>query len=295
MRWASAFRQRLLAFSLVMFLPLCAWSQTRVHSEDPIITRTFTEITKQFRDELRGAFPFVSEGPLDLYTVTNAKEMQRLSKALKLSNPPNWAFGVCWPSRRVIMLRLDGPMEVLRHTLLHEIVHLEFGVGLAASKTPLWFSEGVAQLLERGIKLQRPPLSQQRRGWGEAIALSELTNRFPHWGSQAQRAYAQSEAMVWYLYDEVGHERFVKLLAELQAQSASFNEAFQTAYGGTIDEFESRFLETSQFNQWWHELFRDYTLLGFAGILLAIAGIRSRLQQRKRLTAMKYREALEDE
>ena len=270
-------------------------ARTIVHTKRANKAKTLTEAADRFRHDLQQLFPFVRDGDLHLYTAKDSAHLLALSKSLSLSTPPSWAFGVCWPSRRVIILRLDASPETVRQTLLHEIVHLEFGSGLSRAQTPLWFSEGVAQLLERGLDAKRPPLTKQQRGWGRAIALTELTDRFPHWGAKAERAYAQSEAMVWFLYDERGRVDFIKFLSALHNPDARFETAFEHAYGYTVQEFEGRFLEKSQFARWWHELFRDSTLLGFAGLLLIVAAVRSRRKQRQKLARLRDIEELEQE
>ena len=182
---------------------------------------------------------------------------------------------------------------MLRQTLFHELVHLELGRGLSKAKAPLWFREGLAQLLERGIDATRPPLSQQMRGWGQAIPIDSLTEHFPHWGAKAERAYAQSEAMVRFLYDEMNREGFLAFVGAMQLGSVPFETLLRQRYGYSSAQFEERFLAKAQFNRWWHELFRDSTLLGMAGILLAFAAVRSRRRQRVRLNEMRRDEFME--
>ena len=164
---------------------------------------------------------------------------------------------------------------------------------MSAARTPLWFSEGVAQLLERGLDARRAPLSEQRRGWGRAIALTDLTSSFPHWGAKAERAYLQSEAMIWFLYDELGRADFLELLSALHRPGVRFEHVFESTCGYSVTEFESRFLDKSQFSRWWHELFRDSSLLGFTGVLLAFAAFRNRRKQKARLAHLRESEEQE--
>ena len=181
---------------------------------------------------------------------------------------------------------------LFKETLVHELVHLIFGGGFERTQVPVWFSEGVAQMLERGFDASRsaPNIELQRRG--APLSLSELTVRFPDHGARAQRAYAQAEAMTWFIRDELGSDRFDALIEDLNVGSQTFPQVFEQTLGYGLETFEVKFSDTMQVQRWWHELFRETTLFTMMGLLLAVGAVRRRRQMFAQLNKLRRQEDL---
>ncbi len=263
-----------------------------IMSEVPRLKPVLEKVVGDFRDNASEHFDFIQWEGVSIYGVKNTQSLEKRRIALGLSKPPGWAFGVCWPAQRVIILRLDGPLRTIEETLIHELVHLVFGTGFNRSQVPVWFSEGLAQMLERGLGAVRgrPDVELQQRGI--PLSLADLTNRFPNHNARAQRAYVQAEAMTWFIRDEVGAARFNELIKTLHQDRHPFKTVVEAALGYGLDTFESKFVEAVQVQRWWHELFRETTLFTITGLLLVFGGIKRRRQMFAQLRKLRRQEEL---
>jgi hypothetical protein len=284
---------------LTFLVVLCGVSTTlnaaaplTIEIEVPRLGPAVERVVRDFRTSVSSHFDFVVWEGVAIFAVKDAAGLESRRVQLGLSRPPDWAFGVCWPARRVIIIRLDGSLSTIKETLVHELVHLIFGSGFERSKVPVWFSEGIAQMLERGFEAVRgaPDIERQRRG--QPLSLTDLTARFPNHGARAQRAYAQAEAMTWFIRDELGADKFDGFIKTLNVDGRPFSEVFKQTLGYDLRVFETKFIKTMQVERWWHELFRETTLFTIMGGLLVVGGVRRRRQMFAQLKKLRRQEDL---
>jgi hypothetical protein len=263
-----------------------------IETEVPRLRPAVERVVEEFRSSVSSHFDFVEWSGVEIFAVKDASALERRRIELGLSQPPKWAFGVCWPARRIIIIRLDGALSTIKETLVHELVHLVFGRGFERTQVPAWFSEGVAQMLERGFGAGRsaPDIEFQRRG--NPLSLVELTLSFPDHGGRAQRAYAQAEAMTWFIRDELGTDRFDALIKRLNLDTQTFPQVFEQTLGYDLETFEFKFSDTMQVQRWWHELFRETTLFTMMGLLLVVGAVRKRRQMFEQLKKLRRQEDL---
>ncbi len=282
----------LITFILSVSVSFKVSAALTITAEVPRLKPALEQVLKTFRENAAEHFDFIKWEGVSIFGVKSAQALERRRIELGLSKPPSWAFGVCWPAQKIIILRLDGPLRTIEETLVHELVHLVFGTGFSRSKVPIWFSEGLAQMLERGLGAvrSRPDAALQQRG--TPLSLRNLTERFPNHGARAQRAYVQAEAMTWFIRDEIGGARFNHLIKTLHQDEAPFEAVFETIVGYGLDTFESKFVDAVQVQRWWHELFRETTLFTLTGLLLVFGGIRRRRQMFTQLRQLRRKEEL---
>ena len=283
----------ILALTLLNLLPSFVGATVRVESEIPRLHAALERVVLRFRMDVNQHFEFVHWDEVTVYGVENERALEEKRLALGLGKPPSWAFGVCYPASKVVIIRLDGPMQEIERTLVHELVHLIFGVGFNSSDVPSWFSEGVAQMFEGGLTSDGRERFKQPRLRGPPMPLDSLTGQFPDHGSLAQHAYLQAEQMTWFIHDELGRERFVLLIRSVVVEGLLFERAFESFLGYPLSEFEAKFVSNTQTEEWWHELFREPTLFTFTGILLILGGFRRRKDVLNRIRRLRTLEDAE--
>ncbi|MGB0647367.1 MAG: peptidase MA family metallohydrolase, partial [Bradymonadia bacterium] len=170
-RWIAT-----LIFIMCSCLPCFVGATVQIESEVPRLRTALEGVVSRFQTDVDQHFSFVQWHGVSVYGVENQKSLEQKRLALGLGKPPTWAFGVCYPASKVIIIRLDGAMEEIERTLVHELVHLIFGVGFSSSEVPSWFSEGVAQMFEQGLTTERRDTLNQVRTRGPPIALEDLTH-----------------------------------------------------------------------------------------------------------------------
>ncbi|MHB1125827.1 MAG: peptidase MA family metallohydrolase [Bacillota bacterium] len=122
-----------------------------------------------------------------------------------------------------------GPMA-------HEYAHLVMDY-ITAGNYPRWLTEGVAQYVERevtGFVFEAP--NGPANFW---YPLSEMDGGFDNLPDQAL-AYRESLAMIDFLVQHNGFPALQRMLYDL-GKGKTLNQAMQTEYGFSIDQFEKAF------------------------------------------------------
>lgn len=124
--------------------------------------------------------------------------------------------------------RSEGPMA---HEYAHFIVDY-----IAGGNYPRWFTEGIAQRVERKITGYEMALT----GTEEYYDLSQMDEDFDLLPNQSA-AYRQSLAMVDFLAQEYGEAALYQILQAL-GKGENLNGAFKESIGLDVKGFESKFL-----------------------------------------------------
>lgn len=147
---------------------------------------------------------------------------------------PQWASGVYY--NRTILLKEDK-LENLINTLGHEIAHSFFNESISHKKVPLWFEEGVAQIISGEEEDITTSFLLSLTG---GVPLKDLETSFPSSIFGKRIAYAKSRIFVLKIIDKIGWDGFYVLLYNL-GRGDSFEEAFFKEMGENINFFEKNF------------------------------------------------------
>jgi Peptidase MA superfamily len=164
---------------------------------------------------------------------------------VKFTGLPSWSRGAAvnhqsfLPKREIVTYQQDSGF--LDRILPHEISHLIIRDFIGANKIlPLWFDEGLAQLMEQGKE------DIARRGMKQIV---RQNNQIPfdiiaHYDTRAETDsrkvaifYLQSVTMVDFLIKNFGSAKFAQFCRMLR-DGANFDEAFERAYFQLLDSFK---------------------------------------------------------
>jgi Peptidase MA superfamily len=196
----------------------------------------------------------------------------------------DWARGIAYTSRNLVLLRLDKDnILTLDETFEHEISHIVL-LKAAKKRPPIWFIEGLAIYQAKQDLISRFEAAAGAAVGGNLIPFSKLTRSFPSGSAARSLAYAQSGLFMHFLINELGEEAIGKIISAM-ASGSSFSSAFVMTAGHSVDYFEDSWMESfdgflplllSLRSNWW--LWTFMTLL----FLVAVAVKLTKVRRRKR-------------
>ncbi|MDB4956746.1 MAG: hypothetical protein JWO36_4315 [Myxococcales bacterium] len=218
---------------------------------------------------------------------------------------PPWAIGVAYPDLGVISVAmrrgatLSDPMTTLRH----ELAHIALGAAIGP-RAPHWLHEGFAYQHSGEWSWERSETLAGMAWFGGVVPLDELDRSFPAEELPADRAYAESYDFVGYLsrrgrYEDTADDGdrwpFRKFLMQV-GHGDDLDTAAMRAFGKPLHAL---------FDEWREDLGKRYLLapiglLGLGvwvlcGLLLMVAWLRRRRQNRRRIAQWDREERLHDE
>ena len=134
----------------------------------------------------------------------------------------------------------------LNGVIPHEISHIFFNhvVYNPTVSVPVWINEGVAQYNEFITHEWEMDLVETAAGDGSLIPLSALEDGFGSYDvDRIYLSYAEAFSAATYLVNTYGNEGLSTLLAAYK-DGEQTDEAFQTALGISIDQFETNWAES---------------------------------------------------
>lgn len=147
---------------------------------------------------------------------------------------PQWASGVYY--NRTILLKEDK-FENLLKTFAHEIAHSFFNESISHQKVPLWFEEGVAQIISGE---EEDIISSFLLNLTGGLAIKDLEISFPSDIFGKRIAYAKSRVFVLKIIDRIGWDGLYVLLYNI-SRGDSFDEALFKEMGENINSLEKNF------------------------------------------------------
>ncbi len=218
-----------------------------------------------------------------------------LARELKGAAIAEWAAGVAFTDRGLVLLRIDAQTQ-LNHmdVFRHEISHIALARAVKHRHLPHWFIEGVAvhqageRLVERWLKASTATLTDS------LSPLSNYDTSFPRDGTRADLAYAESTAFLGFLLKRYGW-RGIRTLVTRVKRGERFAPAFESLYGGTVSQVERDWRRLLESDASWARIFGDSTVLWTAAsVLFIVSWWVQRRRIRQRLAALGALEA-EDE
>ncbi|MBZ4687783.1 MAG: hypothetical protein JG764_1416 [Clostridiales bacterium] len=148
---------------------------------------------------------------------------------IRVLSPNEWIYGK-EGYEMTRYFRQNGPMT-------HEYAHLVVDYKTRGNY-PRWFTEGVAQLVEKQITgFQFAPVSSTE-DW---YSIKEMDRGFDELSDQSL-AYGQSLAMIEFLVEEYGHEKLQGIMDRL-GEGKTISGAFIHEIGINLEQFEKSFKE----------------------------------------------------
>lgn len=200
---------------------------------------TFSELVEGADARVRrlcgmlGICDFVGD-PMDVYVADDPTEFA--SHFPPGNRMAERAVGVAFPSQGRIVLRAHGTAHFsLSETFDHEISHILVHRAAKGRHVARWFLEGVAIWQADESVIQELENAAGAAWHDDLYAFSDIERQFPDQGRSVDKAYAQSAIFVRWLYIHHGVHGFRNLLLRVR-EGASFNEAFESAYGGSVDD-----------------------------------------------------------
>jgi hypothetical protein len=187
---------------------------------------------------LESLFGLQPSGPVQVVLAASQAEF----KAALPEDAPDWASGVAFPSRNLIILKsfnVDSrtrPGDVLDHELAHLILRRLFG----SRTVPTWLEEGLTMHMADEIGWGRQWAMTRAVGTKKLIPLADLAAGFPEETMAAETAYAESYYFIAYLRNQYGRDALGRLIRDL-AVGHTLDGALARLSGGTTTDLEERF------------------------------------------------------
>ncbi len=143
-----------------------------------------------------------------------------LTAAQPALQPANrlWLEGRADPALNLVIATVSpdaDPVQSLERQLPHELMHLMIYrlTGEYYGHVPNWLNEGLAVMNQARPDPQSAQVLAAARQAGRLPSLASLCGPFPADAAEARLAYAESEAVVRYLYQQYGAPGVARLLA----------------------------------------------------------------------------------
>ncbi len=196
----------------------------------------------------------------------------------------DWAAGVAWPEKNLIVLRVDQTMLLsLDETFEHELSHLLLYQAVK-SDIPRWFVEGLAILQSERNMIQRFEAVAGATVSDSLFTLEQLSQGFPSTVSGRGLAYAQSGMFVAWLHRTIGPDAFRKVLVAM-AHGLPVDEAGRRVTGTTLGSWDETWREGLGKGSWLKGL-TDSWMLWSVLALLVVVGVLLKRRRNKKVKAL---------
>jgi len=157
-----------------------------------------------------------------------------------------WTGGQAFPDYSIVLINV-APQELewgkgaTTHELTHQVIHQRIKSPLGDLSMPHWMDEGLAMYYETypgTLDSQfSAPLKRAIQN-DTAVPLRTLSGNFPADSAAANLAYAQSYAVVDFIYRKYGRDKMVQLLQEFKTGGA-YDDIFKKVLGVDTDGLDN--------------------------------------------------------
>ena len=183
---------------------------------------------------------------------------------------PDWAVGVAYPHRNLIVLLKGAGGDILQ-TFEHEVCHILLGQAFGSSHVPRWLHEGMAIIIAGQWSMQRLSTMTMAVLTGKMLSMDDITHAFPRDKHRAELAYCQSFYFISFLKSQFGDDEFRTFLS-IYSSSKDFKLALWKAYYLDWDEIEELWLEYLKLRFSWIPILFSTGMLWFLASLVFIWG-----------------------
>lgn len=189
----------------------------------------------QSLDDLAKSTGLRSDAPIDLYIYSSADDLQSA-----VLYEPGWTGGLAYPELGIVIIGIaPADVEWGKSTIAHELTHVLAGrlAFTCLGEVPTWLQEGLAVYGEGGLDEASRKLFDRAVAEDKLLSVRALSGGFSEDPAKADISYSQSYSLVRFLIERYGPERILALLDALR-QGATVDEAMQSVYGLTLEQFE---------------------------------------------------------
>jgi len=202
---------------------------------------------------------------------------------------PSWSVAVTSGDRMVFRLDLvdHGAANSLDLVLKHECVH--FALNRTRARLPRWFEEGLAAH-HAGLPYLEPDTTVERAASaGRLPRLAEADRLFDGGERDAALGYKLGQRAAGVFVRRFGDAAIARLV-QASAEGAAFPDAFASAAGESLDDFERGLFEevTPPLPFWLFVVVEnlELSLLTLAALLAAAGYLRWRLRRERAMSAL---------
>lgn len=196
----------------------------------------------------------------------------------------DWAAGIAYTDRDLILLRLDGGMMLtLLETFEHEVSHIAL-LNAVTRRPPQWFIEGLAILQARQDLISRFEAAAGAAVHGNLIPFADLHRGFPATAGGRRLAYAQSGLFMHFLQSELGGPAGLRKVISRMVEGDSIYKAVHQVSGRPLDDIEAEWRDTLSGVRPWIISLRDSWWLwtGMAFLFLFAVFVKTRRIRRRK-------------
>lgn len=198
---------------------------------------------------------------------------------------PEWAAAVYLNGRRLILVKSPGwkgSIRSLEQDLRHELVHLLVDYHLGARNVPLWYNEGLSEVLSgESINLADAARIAADLRNREVMFLEDLDSLQSFTIPQIQMAYIYAFSAMDFLLERM-EGRMTLLEFHQQIKRSGWENALKMASGYDSREFEIYWYTQLRDNYRWYLLlnFDNFLWIAIIGIFFLVFWLkRSRMKQ----------------
>jgi hypothetical protein len=184
---------------------------------------------------------------------------------------PDWAVGVAYPHRSLIVLLKDPRGNILK-TFEHEVCHILLGRAFGSDhQVPRWLHEGMAIIVAGQWNMQRLSTMTMAVLTGSLLSMEDITHAFPRDKRRAELAYCQSFYFISFLKSKFGDDEFRTFLS-VYSSCKDFKLALWKTYFLRWDEIEEQWLGYLKVRFSWIPILFSTGALWFLASLVFIWG-----------------------
>jgi len=205
---------------------------------------------------------------------------------------PDWAVGVAYPHRSLIVLLKDPRGNILK-TFEHEVCHILLGRAFGSGhRVPRWLHEGMAIIVAGQWNMQRLSTMTMAVLTGSLLSMEDITHTFPRDVHRAELAYCQSFYFISFLKSKFGDDEFRTFLS-VYSSCKDFKLALWKAYFLRWDEINELWLDYLKVRFSWIPILFSTGVLWFLASLVFIWGyVHKKRKARKKMRQWELEEQL---
>jgi len=218
---------------------------------------------------------------ITIYLTATMEEFNQLTRG----SVPQWAGGVAYPSRSLIIVKTPTFYSETIATdvlVIHEIAHLLIHLAVGENYLPRWMDEGLAQILSGELRSRGMSYLSRAASADRLMGLPRVDQVLSFPAGTADLAYAEARSATLRLVDKYGWESVRSLLLKV-GSGEQFEEAFEQAIGRSYTAFQYDWMDSAHSRHKFMFLLDFDHLLWtgiFAGgtVILLYAYIRQRMR-----------------
>jgi hypothetical protein len=205
---------------------------------------------------------------------------------------PDWAVGVAYPHRSLIVLLKDPRGNILK-TFEHEVCHILLGRAFGSDhQVPRWLHEGMAIIVAGQWNMQRLSTMTMAVLTGSLLSMEDITHAFPRDVRRAELAYCQSFYFISFLKSKFGDDEFRSFLS-VYSSCKDFKLALWKTYFLRWDEINELWLDYLKVRFSWTPIIFSTGFLWFLASLVFIWGyVHKKRKAREKMRQWELEERL---